>query len=146
MSATFLDYARSSAYANVATRMLGMNRHAYAGAAKPDDAALRRSVGVLRRVPFGILEAPRESYALLAHAFSVNASTCQRLRDDFRNLADVGTRRSKNLQLRHAEDVASNATLRRAFERYNGFDRALYGAARGIFCDEWRRALADPQS
>ena len=72
-------------------------------AAKPDDAALQRSVGVLRRVPFGILEAPRESYALLAHAFSVNASTCQRLRDDFRNLADVGTRRSKHLQLRHAE-------------------------------------------
>ena len=145
-SATFLDYARASAYANVATRMLGMNEHAYAGAATPDDAALARGVGVLRRVPFGLLEAPRESYALLARAFSVNASTCHKLRDDFQTLADVGARRSNAESLRRAAAVASNATLRRAFERHNGLDRALYGAARGIFCDEWRAALADPAS
>lgn len=142
----------------MATRFLGLNYHAYAGAAAPDAAALRRAVDVLRRVPFGLLEEVAASYALLAHALSVSTATCALLHAAFRDAADVGERRSTQLVDRdrrarlagratsaelHSR-VAANATLRAAFEARNALDRALYGAATTVFCAEWRRAVAAP--
>ena len=42
--------------------------------------------------------------------------------------------------------MASNVTLRGAFEHYNTIDRDLYSAAVVLFCAEFRRALVDTQS
>ena len=36
--------------------------------------------------------------------------------------------------------VHDNATLKAAFERINGLDRALYDAGRAVWCAEWARA------
>ena len=43
---------RTSAYSNVATRMLGGNRHAYAGYLKPTNATLARALTLLAVMPF----------------------------------------------------------------------------------------------
>ena len=130
--------------------MLGDAGNAYRRKGAPDEASLRRGVDVLRRVPFGILEAVTQSYLLLAHAFSSDRATCARLYDRFHAIADHGSnvhgvnartvpsQPSVNESARST--VFANATLRDAFERSNGLDRRLYEAGIVIFCGEWARA------
>ena len=48
---------RAAVYSNTFTAMLGDAGNAYRRKGAPDEASLRRGVDVLRRVPFGILEA-----------------------------------------------------------------------------------------
>jgi len=160
-SASFLEYARARAYTNVATRMLGDNAHAYGArrsgglAPMPDAASLRRAVGALRRIPFGLLEAADASWLLLAHALSTTRDACAAIaaalaphRTHARGDVTGGHARGKHSpqEAAAAAAIRANATLRAAFERRNGLDRRLYDAAVVIFCDEWRRALADGDS
>lgn len=157
--AYFGDYARAAVYANTFTAMLGDDGSAYSRpppglGGLPDDASLRRAVDVLRRVPFGILEAAGPSYLLLAHAFSHDAASCAALVGRFEPFSAVGLNAHANNAGKGGRAsvtsdavrgrVAGNATLRAGFEAHNGLDRRLYRAGVVLFCAEWRRARASP--
>ena len=145
-TATFGDYARTRAYANVAVRMLGDHAQAYRGAVVPDPASLARALAVLDKLPFAIFEALDASFLLLAHAFSTSNASCAALADRLRPLARTGVRHTGRVTLLRREALANNASLRAAFERHNALDRALYDGATNLWCAEWRRATADPDS
>jgi hypothetical protein len=96
-----------------------------------------------------------QSYLLLAHAFSSDRATCARLYDRFHAIADHGSNvhgvNARTVPLSGVpcqpsvdesarSTVFANATLRDAFERFNGLDRRLYEAGIVIFCGEWAHA------
>ena len=72
--------------------------------------------------------------------------TCLKLFDIFRGAFESGDRRAdarlSQRKLRWKAAMAVNVSLRRHFEGYNALDLRLYDAAVGIWCGEFRKALA----
>ena len=143
-TATFADYARTRAYADVAVRMLGDHGMAYDGRIRPDGASLARALAVLARVPFVVFEAFDDSLLLLARAYTNSSRSCAALADRLRPLGARNARPTDAATLQRRGAIAANASLRAAFERANGLDRRLYDGAVRIWCAEWARAASDP--
>lgn len=141
---SFANYARTRAYSNVYTRMLGMNGHAYDGAT-PDGAALERAKHVLTRIPFALLADMERSYVLFAHAHSRSKADCARLKRRLLPLARSRVRGAADRSGEH-ERLLADPAKRVAFERYNGLDRALYANATATWCAAWARAMEDRTS
>ena len=140
---SFENYVRTRAYADVFTRMLGLNGRAYDGAAVPDYNALERATRVLQRIPFALLEDMERSYVLIAHAFSRSKATCTRLR---RRLLPLARNRVRDNRSEKHDQLLNDARRRALFERYNRLDVALYRNATAIWCAEWYRAIRDRES
>ena len=140
---SFENYVRTRAYANVFTRMLGLNGRAYDGAAVPDHNALERATRVLQRIPFALLADMERSYVLLAHAFSRSKATCTRIR---RRLLPLARSRVRDNRSEKHDQLLADVEKRALFERYNRLDVALYRNATQIWCAEWYKALRDRES
>ena len=140
---SFENYVRTRAYADVFTRMLGMNGRAYDGSVVPDVNALERATRVLQRIPFALLEDMERSYVLIAHAFSRSKATCTPLR---RRLLPLARNRVRDNRSEKHDQLLNDARRRALFERYNRLDVALYRNATAIWCAEWYNAIGDRES
>ena len=138
-SASFEEYALSSSYSNIATRMLGDDGFAY-DSTNVTDSSLTRAKATLTRLPFvGIQELAPASILLFASTFAGSPTDrCLTLWHRLRSLFSAQTRPSASPQTR-----AVLASMRPLAERQNTLDMQLYKYARGIFCNRWRRAIGE---